>query len=432
MDLFLGEEVKDFGFGYFFMLYHLYYFVLEFGGLGHFPGSIQNLNGNDAALVIEIQHYAGLFAVAFRVLPGINRFHDAARFLIPATFAMACVAAHGLDALLQKSTLHQRNLIAAVLLLLTMLDVGTFSRTLNPTMNVSEFRRTVESAPRRGASNGRLFHADEGKVWGAFVSYRTYEPLATPKERVQFLRTLVPNLSELGDWRDAAGYEPIRLSSIETLLEPVKAAGRKGTLESKSRILDSLAVDRVAHWDRYRSAASIVARSERTEGSRATLWRRWQNVGSSHEALRILAEQDNGVLPLVTRGPAPPASAASSEPVVPLPVTDIGPDCVEIRLPDSHPAGLVGLSDCAYPGWRVTVDGSPAESLAVNGAFRGVLIGENTATVRWEFDSGTWRIGLFISLLTVCIITAVAVAATLRSVRRRKLAAKRGFNSLLS
>ncbi len=44
--------------------------------------------------------HGGLYAAAFYLLPGVGKFHDPARWLHVATFALACLAAAGPQALL--------------------------------------------------------------------------------------------------------------------------------------------------------------------------------------------------------------------------------------------------------------------------------------------------------------------------------------------
>lgn len=68
-----------------------------------------------------------------------------------------------------------------------------------------------------------------------------------------------------------------------------------------------------------------------------------------------------------------------------------------VRTPVS---GYLVLSEVYYPGWRVTVDGVPAEVLRANYAFRAVLLPPGEHMVKMEFDPWTWRAGLMMSLVT--------------------------------
>jgi hypothetical protein len=73
-------------------------------------------------------------------------------------------------------------------------------------------------------------------------------------------------------------------------------------------------------------------------------------------------------------------------------------DQLIIRCKNSGP-GLLMVADTWEAGWNAYVDGSKAEILKVNGAFRGVIIGEDTAEVRFQYEpdyliKGRWGTGI--------------------------------------
>jgi hypothetical protein len=231
----------------------------------------------------------------------------------------------------------------------------------------------------------------------------------------------------LGGWRDASGYEPVRLASVDTLLDPIKAAARKETLESKESILDTFAIDRLAYWSRVTGNVRFMARTERSSSARALLWANWRTVGSASEAFGIVGSP---------RWEGTPVAVTDWNPVLPsgmpaplptqLKVYDRSPDTVEVILPLQHDGGMVVLADAGYPGWSVTVDGKPAGSLRINGAFRGVVAGKNAGIVRWTFEPSTWRFGMFTSLVTVGIMSVIVAPSVLAFVRRSGLMSRYG------
>jgi hypothetical protein len=352
---------------------------------------------------------AWLFGIAFHVLPGINRFHDAARFLVPACFAMACVSASGFDHFFEKLKRRQQIGGGLIILLLTVIDVIVFSRTLNPTIDVEEFRAAVAASGRKVPMEGRLFQTDEGKIWGAFISYRTYETLATREDRAAFLRSLAPNLPVLGDWRDASGYEPVRLASMDSLLGTVKDAARNHTLNSRQSLLDALAVERLAYWNRGLMRTQVVARPRGPRTGRAILWLNGKTVDSASQVFSIVNSPRWDGQPVSESGlNSGMRSGAGRAVPLPLTVRDISPNQVDVVLPLPHALGLVVVADSAYPGWFVTVNGEAAESLRLNGALRGVLVSKNASLVRWTYAPTTWRLGVFLSLVTVGIMALMA------------------------
>ena len=71
---------------------------------------------------------------------------------------------------------------------------------------------------------------------------------------------------------------------------------------------------------------------------------------------------------------------------------------------NSEAAGLLVLSETAYPGWRVTIDDKPAEILTAYTTIRAVCVPAGKHQIEWIFDPITYKIGLAITLpvLIVC------------------------------
>ena len=92
------------------------------------------------------------------------------------------------------------------------------------------------------------------------------------------------------------------------------------------------------------------------------------------------------------------------------------PDRVDIVTRGA--AGTLVLADPAYPGWRVSVDGHDAHARTVDSLFRAVDVGAGVHRVVWTFRPLTLRVGLWISILTLVLLTVAAVAWP-RILRRR-------------
>jgi hypothetical protein len=94
----------------------------------------------------------------------------------------------------------------------------------------------------------------------------------------------------------------------------------------------------------------------------------------------------------------------------------------EIRLQaaTSLPGYLV-MSEVYYPGWKVEVNGRPADLKRANYAFRSVFLPAGAHQVRFYFQPTTWRIGVLCSLVTWITLAAATLRAIVRS--RRSCAA---------
>jgi hypothetical protein len=96
-------------------------------------------------------------------------------------------------------------------------------------------------------------------------------------------------------------------------------------------------------------------------------------------------------------------------------VTAFAPERIEVATTLAQPALLV-LSENALPGWRVTVNGSAATPLMVNGCFRAVAVPAGNAVVVWTYLTPGLTLGGTIT--TVTVLAAAGVGVML--VRRRR------------
>jgi hypothetical protein len=74
----------------------------------------------------------------------------------------------------------------------------------------------------------------------------------------------------------------------------------------------------------------------------------------------------------------------------------------EVVLETRSPApALLVLADSAYPGWRSTVDGRPAEVVRANRLLRAVAVPAGIHQVRFWFDPWSVKLGLAVSALAI-------------------------------
>jgi hypothetical protein len=88
-------------------------------------------------------------------------------------------------------------------------------------------------------------------------------------------------------------------------------------------------------------------------------------------------------------------------------ITELRSDRVTAQT-DSTAAGRLILTDLMYPGWRVTLDGQPAEALTVEGMFRGVDVPAGSHTVVWSYHPASLYWGLAVSVVTFVFLAALA------------------------
>ena len=145
------------------------------------------------------------------------------------------------------------------------------------------------------------------------------------------------------------------------------------------------------------------------------LIRVWRNDRAGQKAWltdAILREQHTGFIPTCASRPVVWIPSRGGTTILPgLSVVDRCASLTPTRLSDAHvqlatyepenvvartstvgPALLV-LNDVWDPGWRVSVDGSKAESLMVDGAFRAVAVPAGDHEVRWQYETPGLKTG---------------------------------------
>ncbi|MGF7234867.1 MAG: YfhO family protein, partial [Frankia sp.] len=103
--------------------------------------------------------------------------------------------------------------------------------------------------------------------------------------------------------------------------------------------------------------------------------------------------------------------------------THLGETTVDLKTTSSARSLLV-LPDPYYPQWQVTVDGKRASVLAVDEAFRGVVVPAGTHTVRFAYVDTRLRVG--VGLAGVTLVGLFGVTALSPLVRRRRRGSETG------
>ncbi|MSR56115.1 MAG: hypothetical protein EXS05_00335 [Planctomycetaceae bacterium] len=81
-------------------------------------------------------------------------------------------------------------------------------------------------------------------------------------------------------------------------------------------------------------------------------------------------------------------------------IDDYTPHRVQI-VAESERGGTLVLTDLAYPGWQVEVDGRPAKGLVIDGMLRGVALSAGQHTISWSYRPASVDWGAAISAVTL-------------------------------
>jgi len=360
----------------------------------------------------------GLYHLAYFVLPGFRSFHDPARCLLPACFALSLLAAFGCHSLLSLAPpqfgRQASSLFVLILILLwTFADLMHFGRTLYPLVNpavlspVSPNVALVQNDPDVAAHQARIL-APTGGVWLRFTSPKDFRQ-ATPNYQTLWADTLTPNLMMSYGLQDAFGYEPVALKNIETAasgaaraFDPKASAKDKAEAAALSGALGVkyIAVCRVTPPEQTIShmvsvrAAPTLAPPGRQYGPKALLYlsrdTQWQ----------------------------PRAHLEHSAAFVQL--TGNGPDQVTLTFQTTALDRLI-LEDTQAAGWQAALDGNNTPIETYQGCLRAVDVPQRGLHhVVFTYAPTPFRLGLYVSLLTLAGLVGAANFALTRKLGRRE------------
>jgi hypothetical protein len=76
--------------------------------------------------------------------------------------------------------------------------------------------------------------------------------------------------------------------------------------------------------------------------------------------------------------------------------------------------GLVILADVYYPGWKLSIDGTPAPIYRVNRLMRGAAVPEGTHRLLYTYAPRSFRAGRVVSNLGLALLAVLGVACAWR------------------
>jgi hypothetical protein len=158
--------------------------------------------------------------------------------------------------------------------------------------------------------------------------------------------------------------------------------------------------------------------------ARARLLRSWRVAPIEADTLRALEAVDLSREVVLEKPPVFPAPGDDLQPAADdqVRVVDEGLNRVELEVAARTPA-ILFLADTHYPGWKVMVDGRPAELLRANYCFRAVALGPGTHRVEFVFRPTRWALAWGVSLASLVLLVVLGLAGWLGGRRRRDVLA---------
>jgi hypothetical protein len=152
----------------------------------------------------------------------------------------------------------------------------------------------------------------------------------------------------------------------------------------------------VVHAGHFLTPIQGMTEADRNRPMRLLLF---QNDSYWHDAALPVFDTRNAALVETEdrRSLAPFLSGEAPGGPEPVEVTHYGPKRVELTAHLRRP-GLVVLADVYYPGWRLTIDGSPAPIVRANRMMRGAAVNAGTHRLVYTYDPPSFRYGLIAAL----------------------------------
>lgn len=419
--------------------------------------------------VLSLGRATPLYALLFRLLPGMSWFRIPTRMMFPVQLALALLAGMGWDASKGLRFRRRRALVAWWSVLAVTLIVGAAWTRLFPNPLAVPF---VSAAIAIAAL---VVLTRQSRVMGA----DSYGPVILAALVVVEAAALAPHFLAQAQSANLMTDTP-EVEFLKTRPGPFRTYSTRGLVSLTEAVVhgletadgnDPFQFDHYVEWmnaasgcdlDSYAISVPACAGNEVTpraylqaqpDGSLLGLGnvqyviadhavRRWQSVVWQSDGLRIYenpkalprayvvpeivtTEHNSIALALLhKRGPegmatiarAPEEGWAGGTSYHPAELVRRTPDCVELQV--DGPGWLV-LSEVWAPGWRASVDGIETEVYRTDVAFCGLPLSEGRHRVTLKYAPVGWLWGRWVSLGTAMITLAGTVIGVWRWRRRR-------------
>ncbi len=416
------------------------------------------------AVFLALGNFTILHGWMYRFVPGFNQIRAPARFIYLLDFALAWLAALGLDALLRPIPRFNRYtwrgllrcspfLVLSVALVTLSVAYATllysqdkapeiFARLLAGTSGIVFAllllgcglamlylrSRHLVSQATLGLMAFSLIVFDLASL-GAYTELELNDPtagfehpaaIAFLKNDTEYYRidtrtdvwdVWQPDLSLLHGIFDVGGiYNPLVLADYHRYWEGLgsRSSPLYDFLNAKYVVAHK---DVVLDWEKFElvfdaDPAVNIYENKRVLPRAFVVHKSW-SVQDQQQAFEIIhrADFDPSTTVVVEGGSVLAANTSGNSDVSILSYSN---NEIELQASTSV-AGYLVMSEVYYPGWRVEVDGHPADLKRANYAFRTVFLPPGMHQVRFYFQPTTWTVGAIYSLCTWIALALVVL-----------------------
>jgi hypothetical protein len=368
-----------------------------------------------ASVLLAMGVRGGLYLIAFHLVPGVRVFHDPARFLLGAAIAIPILAAIGLQRVLETRAFRNRVLryityAGLVVLLVTCLDLGNSSRNIYPLKPVRETEESAQSSTLIRAlqadadinnRRARVLFLDPQNNLSRLLSYRDYMQ-NDPQQLRKWVETFPPNLPMTFGFLQAGGYDPIAMqSSVQAVSELARQLPLQENLKTAGETSSEYSSEYSSRLGRVsvKYLVTLTAQPLRpTRGLLPFFTSDWQQGGFRVRVYRNTLFQHR--IP-ETVGWQPHS-----------------PNVLELVVAPSLRAEPLTIRDTMHPSWRGYFSLREVPIGATSEGFRKVALPLHAQPqlLTMVYNSSSFRIGLFVSLLVLAALAFLSGAAMTKSV----------------
>jgi hypothetical protein len=343
-----------------------------------------------------------LYIAAFHFMPGVNMFHDPARFLLGSSIAAAVIAAMMMERIVRYAKFNAAALAVVMFAFAcTIPDLGIFDRAIYPIKSISEINQAPEKSklvaslkddPILKKRMGRVLMVDSERPWSYFTSYTDYHDDLN-SFIVQWMDTSVPNLLMGVGVMESGGYEPISLKiAMDRALNVRKPLSK--CLPLRADFAGSMAVDQVIAFRPSplpKSGALQRLKMYQTKDGRDNIYY-YRNLLYRPRARFVTSKGE----------------AADMKKYGAPVVYDENADSLSVSLPPSLESRTLLLADTYYPGWGASI-GKTLYSVSCTGdGFRKVIVPPEPlgSKIEFKYNPETYQVGVYLTLIGLAFVMA--------------------------
>ncbi len=145
---------------------------------------------------------------------------------------------------------------------------------------------------------------------------------------------------------------------------------------------------------------------------RAFLVKDYKVVSSEEEYKNILCSKEFNPLELLLLEENPPVQhdkdCEQKKIIEKVEITRYNANLISLQVDAAEPKFLF-MSESYYPGWKAYIDGKMAHIYRANYAFRALFIEPGNHKIEFVYDPWTFKVGLIITAITLCIVCILLI-----------------------